>query len=201
MVEKGSKGLTTSKIENKYALRMVQNADIVLDNVFVPENNRLAKATDFATGANKCLEHSRIKVGWGACGLAAGAYEAALRYTMARKQFGRPIASFQLSQLKLSKMLGMCEAMLALIVRLQQQADADQTTIGQIGRAKGLLTSMGREVCQMAREICGGNGILLENRVMKAMMDMEALHTYEGTFEVNMLVSGREITGFNAIKK
>ena len=97
LVEKGSKGLTTKKIENKYSLRIVQNADIKLENVFVPDNNRLEKAKDFATGTNKILEHSRIKVCWGAVGIAAGAYEAALRYTMNRKQFGKPIAAFQLS--------------------------------------------------------------------------------------------------------
>ena len=85
LVEKGSKGLTTKKIENKYSLRMVQNADIYLENVFVPDHNKLAKATDFATGTNKILEHSRIKVCWGAVGCAAGAYEAALRFTMNRK--------------------------------------------------------------------------------------------------------------------
>lgn len=82
IVEKDSKGLGLKKIENKYALRIVQNADITLENVFVPENNRLAKATDFATGANKVLEHSRVKVCWGAVGIAAGAYEAALRYAV-----------------------------------------------------------------------------------------------------------------------
>ena len=87
-------------------------------------------------------------------------------------------------------------------IRVTQLADEDKTTIGQIGRTKAFCTQTGREVCQMARDICGGNGILLENRVMKAMMDMEAIHTYEGTYEVNMLVSGREITGgLNAIKK
>jgi acyl-CoA oxidase len=94
LVEKGSKGLTTKKIENKYALRMVQNADIFMENVFVPDNNKLAKADDFATGTNKILEHSRIKVCWAAVGIAAGAYEAALKYAMERKQFGKPIASF-----------------------------------------------------------------------------------------------------------
>lgn len=97
IVEKGSKGLTTKKIENKYALRIVQNADIYLDNVFVPDNNRLAKATDFGNGANLILESSRIKVVWGAVGIAAGAYEAALAYTLKRKQFGKPLAAFQLS--------------------------------------------------------------------------------------------------------
>lgn len=102
---------------------MVQNADIYLENVFVPDHNKLAKATDFATGTNKILEHSRIKVIWGAVGCAAGAYEAALHYTLKRKQFGKPIASFQLSQLKLSKMLAMVESSLAMVMRLSQLYD------------------------------------------------------------------------------
>ena len=123
LVEKGSKGLTTKNIENKYSLRIVQNADIKLENVFVPDNNRLEKAKDFATGTNKILEHSRIKVCWGAVGIAAGAYEAALRYTMNRKQFGKPIAAFQLSQLKLSKMLAIVESMLTIVTRLSQLYD------------------------------------------------------------------------------
>ena len=118
VVEKNSKGLTTKKIENKYSLRLVQNADIKLENVFVPDHNKLEKAKDFATGTNKILEHSRIKVCWGAVGIAAGAYEAALRYTMNRKQFGKPIAAFQLSQLKLSKMLAMVESMLTIVTRV-----------------------------------------------------------------------------------
>lgn len=123
LVEKGSKGLTTKKIENKYALRMVQNADIYLDNVFVPDANRLAKADDFATGTNKILEHSRIKVCWGAVGIAAGAYEAALKYTLNRKQFGRPVAGFQISQVKLSKMLAMVEGMLSMVITLSTLYD------------------------------------------------------------------------------
>ncbi len=110
-------------MENKYALRAVQNGDIKFENVFVPDKNRLEKAKDFATGTNKILEHSRVKVCWGAAGLAAGAYEAALRYTMKRQQFGKPIASFQISQLKLSKMLAMVESMLTIVIRLSQLYD------------------------------------------------------------------------------
>ena len=99
-------------------------------------------------------------------------------------------------------MLAMVESMLAMIMRLSQLYDQGLSTIGQIGRTKSYCTEVGRNVCAMARDICGGNGILIENRVMKQMMDMEAIHTYEGTYEVNMLVSGREITGgLNAIKK
>lgn len=96
VVTKGSKGLTTTKIENKYSLRVVQNADITLENCFVPKRNRLAKAKDFATGTNVVLESSRLVVAWMIGGLAVGAYEAALKYCLKRKQFGRPIASFQL---------------------------------------------------------------------------------------------------------
>ena len=97
LVESSFPGYKVDAIKNKYALRMVQNGDITLTNVFVPENNRLAKATDFATGTNVILEHSRIKVAWCATGIAAGAYEAALRYAMQRQQFGKRIASFQIS--------------------------------------------------------------------------------------------------------
>ena len=92
-------------------------------------------------------------------------------------------------------MLAMCETMMAVTVRLQQLYDAGKATIGQIGRIKSHNTQTAREVCQMARDICGGNGILMENQVIKQMMDIEAVHTYEGTYEINMLVSGREITG------
>ena len=123
IVEKGSKGLSTKKIENKFALRSVQNADIELDNVFVPDHNKLAKADDFATGTNKILEHSRIKACWGAVGIAAGAYEAALRYALQRKQFGKSIASFQISQVKLSKMLAMVEGMLSMTITLSTLYD------------------------------------------------------------------------------
>lgn len=163
--------------------------------MFVPDHNRLAKATDFATGTNKILEHSRLKVAWGAVGIAAGAYEASLRYALQRKQFGKPIAAFQLNQVKLSKMLAMCESMVALTTRIQELYDEGKATIGQIGRAKSHNTQTAREVCAMARDLCGGNGILMENQVIKQFMDIEAVHTYEGTYEVNMLVSGREITG------
>jgi alkylation response protein AidB-like acyl-CoA dehydrogenase len=136
-----------------------------------------------------------MHVAWGAAGIASGAYEAALKYALQRKQFGKPIASFQITQIKLSKMLAQCETLLAYTIRAQQLYDQGKITIGQIGRIKSHNTQVAREVVAMAREILGGNGILLENQVMKLMMDIEALHTYEGTYEVNMLVSGREITG------
>lgn len=116
IVSKGSKGLTTSKIENKYALRMVQNADIEMKDVFVPDHNKLTHSKDFATGTNTILEASRLSVAWIATGIAAGAYEAALQYCLQRKQFGKEIAKFQLIQEKLSRMLSLCEMMISNVI-------------------------------------------------------------------------------------
>lgn len=134
-------------------------------------------------------------VAWLAAGNAIGAYEHALEYTLKRKQFGRPVAQFQLVQERLSRMLGYCEMMLGLLIHLSPEMDAGRASLGQIARAKAYCTSLGREVCSLAREVCGGNGILIENHVIKAMNDAEALYTYEGTFDINSLVSGRELTG------
>jgi alkylation response protein AidB-like acyl-CoA dehydrogenase len=188
-------------MEGKLAMRVVQNAEIELTNCFVPENNKLVHAKDFATGTNAILESSRVMVAWMACGLACGAYEAALKYTLKRQQFGRPIAKFQLIQERLSRMLSNCEMVLSLLIHLSAEFDKGSATIGQIARAKANATRLGRETVALAREVCGGNGILLENRVMKAMCDMEAMYTYEGTYDINCLVSGRELTGgLSAIK-
>lgn len=194
-VEKGSKGFNTQKIERKYSLRSVWNADIKLENCFVPDKNKLTHAKDFATGTNAILEASRLLVAWLACGTAVGAYEAALKYALQRRQFGKPIAGFQLNQERLSRMLANCEFMTSSLVHLSQEFDKGKATIGQIARAKANCTRLGREVCALARETCGGNGIILDNHVMKAFMDMEAMHTYEGTYDINSLVSGRELTG------
>ncbi|CDW83571.1 acyl-dehydrogenase [Stylonychia lemnae] len=171
-----------------------KGADITLENVFVPDNNRLEHAKDF-NSANRILEHSRVGVAWLGAASACGAYEAALKYVLNRKQFGKQVASFQATQLKLSKMLGQCEMMVTLCMRITELVNQNKTTIGQIGRAKAICTALSREVCATARELCGGNGIIIDNRVMKSFMDIEAIYTYEGTYEVNMLVSGREITG------
>ncbi len=130
MVTKGSKGLKTTKIENKYSLRIVQNADIELVDVFVPDNNKLTKSKDFATGTNAILESSRLGVGWMIVGVAAGAYEAALKYCLTRHQFGKPIAKFQLIQEKLSRMLTLCEMMLSNIILVSKAMDEGKSTMG-----------------------------------------------------------------------
>ena len=166
-----------------------------MENVFVPDENRIAKAKDFATGTNVVLESSRLAVAWLCAGIAVGAYESALKYTLNRKQFGHPIASFQLIQEKLSRMLSLCEMMLSNLILVSTAMDEGRSTIGQVGRAKSGNSRLAREVTQLAREVCGGNGIILDFHVMKQLMDIEAMHTYEGTYEINSLVSGRELTG------
>lgn len=176
-------------------MRIVQYCDISLDRVFVADNAKLAKATDFANGANIMLEKVRIIVAWMVTGLAVGAYETALKYTLERKQFGRPIASFQLVQEKLSRALSLCEMMLSSLILASQAMDRGELTIGKVGRVKSGCTKFTREVCQLAREVCGGNGIIIDNTVMKHLMDVESMHTFGGTYDVNSLVSGRELTG------
>ena len=177
------------------ALRMTQNAEILLKDCFVPDCNKLTHSKDFASGTNKMLESSRIMVAWMAAGVAAGAYEAAIKYTTGRIQFGKPIAQFQLIQERLSRMMANCEFTISNLARLSQQFDLSKVTIGQVARAKANATRLARETCALARESFGGNGILLDHHVIKAMGDLEAMYTYEGTYDINMLISGRELTG------
>ena len=184
--------------------RMTQNADIYLKDVFVSDANRLTYATDFQEGTNALLKTSRIQVAFWAAGVAVGAYEAALKYCLERKQFGKPIAKFQLIQERLSRMLGMCESMTLHLCHIAQEIERDDgkhLTMGQIARAKAHASLQAREIVRLAREVMGGNGILLENRAMKHFNDIETMYTGEGTYDINVLVSGRELTGgLSAIK-
>lgn len=166
-----------------------------MKDCFVPDRNKLVHATDFSTGTSRILEATRIMVSWAAIGVSAGAYEAALRYTLKRVQFGKPIAKFQLIQERLSRMLANIEFSLSHVASISQDFDKGLITSGQVARLKAHSTRLGRETTALARECLGGNGILLEHRVMKAMADMEACYTYEGTYDINSLVSGRELTG------
>lgn len=200
VVDLKSKGVTVEKIEGKYSLRSTQNCNIYFNNVFVPEENRLEKTQDFATGAGKVLKHSRVNVSWAAIGIAVGAYDHCIKYISNRKQFGKTISSFQLSQEKIARMMGNIQGMIHFAARVTQRYYDGKATMGQITLCKAWCTLRGREVVALARELCGGNGIILENGVMKAFIDMEAIHTYEGTYEINSLVAGRELTGVSAFK-
>ena len=197
LVEKDTPGFTTEKMEHKIALRAVQNAIITMDGVRVPESMRLQRASSFRDTAN-VLRMTRASVAWQAVGCARGAYEHALRYSTQREQFGRPIGGFQLVQDQLVRMLGNVTASLCMVTRLSQLQDAGAMTDEQASLAKAFCTVKARETVGLARELLGGNGILLEHNVGRFVADAEAIYSYEGTREINTLIVGRAITGLSA---
>jgi glutaryl-CoA dehydrogenase len=197
VVEKDNPGMTTTKIEHKIALRTVQNADIVLRDCHVPESDRLQNATSFAD-TNKVLRRTRGGVAWGSTGTMMAAYETALAYAKEREQFGRPIGGFQLIQDLLVRMLGNITASLGMAVKLAQMQDADTARDEHAALAKEFCTTKMRETVAMAREVVGGNGVVLDYGVAKFFADAEALYSFEGTRQINTLVVGRSITGLSA---
>lgn len=198
VVEQGTEGFSAVDLQDKIALRAVQNALITLKDVRVPEDNRLQEANSFKDTA-KVLRMTRAGVAWSAVGCARGAYEHALRYANERTQFGKPIAGFQLVQDLLVRMLGNITASAAMCARLSELQDAGRMTDEQASLAKAFSTVRMRETVGWARELMGGNGILLEYDVGRYVADAEAIYSYEGTREVNTLIVGRAITGRGAI--
>jgi glutaryl-CoA dehydrogenase len=197
VVHKGAEGFIPMKIHDKIALRVVQNALITLDNVRVPEEDRLQLAESFRDTA-KVLRLTRAGVAWQATGCARGAYEHALSYARERLQFGKPIASFQLVQDLLVKMLSNVTASACMCVRLSQLQQEGKAKDHHSAMAKAFCTVRMRETVGYARELLGGNGILLEHQVGRFVADAEAIYSYEGTREINTLIVGRAITGLSA---
>ena len=198
VVEKDTPGFTTVDLEDKIALRAVQNALITLEDVRVPEENRLQEAHSFRETAN-VLRLTRAGVAWSAVGCSRGAYEHALRYALQRTQFEKPIVEFQLVQDLLVRMLGNITASAAMCARLSQLQSENRMTDEHASMAKAFCTVRMRETVGWARELMGGNGILLENHVGRYVADAEAIYSYEGTREVNTLIVGRAVTGKSAI--
>lgn len=197
LVEREAEGVRLEKIMGKTALRMMQNADIHLDGVRVPESMRLGNVNSFKDVA-AMLRRMRSDVSWIATGIQAGAYEAALRYVKEREQFGRPIAHFQLIQEKLARMLGNVTASLSMVAQLAEQQDKGIYRDEDSALAKMWICTRMRETVALAREVAGGNGITLETDVARFHADAEAVYSYEGTHEINALVVGRSITGKSA---
>ncbi|MDC7995180.1 acyl-CoA dehydrogenase family protein [Altibacter sp. HG106] len=197
LVRKGNPGFVAEKMEDKMALRTVQNALITMTECRVPESDRLQKCDSFKDTA-KVLKMTRAAVAWQAVGCARGAYESALKYTKKREQFGRPIASFQLIQNHLVEMLSNLTAMQTLCFRLSELQDADLLTDEHASLAKVFCSMRTRDVVSQAREVMGGNGILLDHDVARFVADAEAIYSYEGTKEINTLIVGRAITGYSA---
>ncbi|WP_442542651.1 acyl-CoA dehydrogenase family protein [Arthrobacter sp. KN11-1C] len=199
LVPTDAPGVKLSKIERKTSLRIMQNADIELTQVRVTASARLERINSFADVA-ACLRNMRSDVAWIAAGASAGAYEAALKYVSGRLQFGKPLASFQLIQQKLATMLTNVTASLAMVVSLTQAQDEGIYVDENSAMAKMFTARMLRETAALAREICGGNGILLDYDVARFHADAEAIYSYEGTDEINALILGRAITGIGAFR-
>ena len=197
IVENKTPGFHAEKIENKMALRVTQNALITLKDCRVAEANRLQRDRSFRDTA-KVLRATRAGVAWEAVGCSMGAYEHALAYAQQRQQFGKPIGSFQMVQDMLVKMLGNITASLAMVFRLSQIQDGAGIGDEHASLAKAFCTVKMRETVGLARELLGGNGILLDHHVARFVADAEALYSYEGTREINSLIVGRAITGFSA---
>ncbi|MCB5293033.1 acyl-CoA dehydrogenase family protein [Arthrobacter sp. SO3] len=200
LVDRDAAGVTLEKIHRKTALRMMQNAHITLDGVRVPESMRLHNVDSFRDVA-AMLRAMRSDVAWIATGIQAGAFEAALRYVTERKQFGRPVGSFQLVQEKLARMLGNVTSSLSLVVRLTEQQDKGIYRDQDSALAKMQTSLLMRETVALAREVVGGNGITLDTDVARFHADAEAVYSYEGTHEINALIVGRALTGESAFTR
>ncbi|MGY3496374.1 acyl-CoA dehydrogenase family protein [Bradyrhizobium sp. USDA 4502] len=197
VVAKDNPGFSVEKIKTKMALRVVQNGLITLKDCRVPEADRLQNANSFKDTA-KVLRMTRTGVAWFAVGCAMGAYEHALRYATERRQFGKPIGGFQLVQDLLVRMLSNVTATQAMMLRLGQMQDKGVMLDEHASLAKAFCTVKCRESVGYARELLGGNGILLENHIGRFVADAEAIYSYEGTREMNTLIVGKSITGLSA---
>jgi glutaryl-CoA dehydrogenase len=197
LVETPTPGYDATVIESKGAARSIWQADIHLDGVRVPAENLLPGARTFKD-AGRVLTSTRSSIAWAALGHAVAAYDAALTYTSQRTQFGRPLCSFQIVQDRLVKMLAEVTAMQLYCMQLARLASAGRLSDTMAGLAKMNNTRKARQVIAEARDLLGGNGILLENHVIRHMTDIEVLHTYEGTETMQTLIVGRDITGVGA---
>jgi len=198
LVEKGSEGLSTEVMTGKMGKRAVWQAEVRLEDVRVPAENKLEKANSFKD-TSKVLSATRYGVAWEGIGHAVACYEAALSYAKERKIFTRPLEGYQLIQNKLANMLAEITNMQLMCFRLSQLAAEGKMTGGMASLAKMNTAKKAKQVCSDARDILGGNGILLEYLVAKHLADMEVVYTYEGTDIVQSLIVGREITGVQAM--
>jgi glutaryl-CoA dehydrogenase len=198
VVDKGTPGFEARVMTGKTALRAVWQAELTLTGVRVPAENRLAGCSSFKD-VSAVLDRTRYTVAWRALGLATGAYELALAHALRREQFGSPIAGYQLVQDKLARMLAEITAMQLMCWRLSSLADQGRMTAAMASLAKMNHAAKARRIVADARDILGGDGILLDHHVARHFADMEAVYTFEGTDSVQALIVGRAVTGLSAI--
>jgi glutaryl-CoA dehydrogenase len=197
LAEKGMKGLSTSRIEGKFSLRVSPTGEIALEQVFVPEENLLPGVSGLK-GPFSCLNKARYGISWGALGAAEFCWHAARRYTLERKQFGRPLAANQLIQLKLVNMQTEIALGLQAALRLGRLMDEGRATPEMISLCKRNACGKSLDIARVARDMHGGNGISDEFHVIRHVMNLEAVNTYEGTHDVHALILGRAQTGISA---
>ncbi len=197
IVETDRPGYSATKISNKIGLRIMQNADIVLDEVRIPESNLLPGATEFSR-ANDLLRDSRAWVGWQAAGIQLAAFDIARSYALERKQFGKELARFQLVQQQLADILGNANASLSMMVELARIQQAGKLEMVQAAMCKATTTRLARSSVAMGRSLLGGNGITTDYEMAKLFGDAEILYTYEGSYEINSMIVARAVTGKSA---
>ncbi|MCW5604172.1 MAG: acyl-CoA dehydrogenase [Burkholderiales bacterium] len=197
ILEKGMRGLSAPKIEGKFSLRASVTGEIVMDEVFVPEENLLPGVSGLK-GPFSCLNKARYGIAWGALGAAEFCWHAARNYTLERRQFGRPLAANQLIQLKLANMQTEITLGLQAVLRLGRLMDDDRAAPEMISLLKRNSCGKSLEIARIARDMHGGNGISDEFHVIRHVMNLEAVNTYEGTHDIHALILGRAITGIPA---
>jgi glutaryl-CoA dehydrogenase len=197
IVEKGMEGFKAPEIHGKWSLRASATGELVFEDVKIPKENILPGVKGLK-GPLSCLTKARFGIAWGAIGLAMDCYDTALRYAKERSQFGRPIGAFQLQQKKLAEMLTEITKAQLLNWRLAVLMDEGKGTPAQVSMCKRNSCAIAQDVCRDARQILGGMGITDEYSVMRHMMNLESVITYEGTHDIHLLITGMDITGFNA---
>jgi len=199
IVERGMEGFTTPEIRNKWSLRASITGELVFDNVKVPKQNLLPNAEGLS-GPLGCLDSARYGIAWGALGAAMDCYDTARRYSLERIQFSKPIAGFQLTQKKLAEMITEITKAQLLVWRLGTLKNDGRATTAQISMAKRNNVDMALKVAREARQILGAMGITGEFSIMRHMMNLESVVTYEGTHDIHLLITGADVTGIQAFK-
>ena len=199
IVERGMEGFSTPETHNKWSLRASATGELIFDNVKVPKENLLPNKSGLGAPLG-CLDSARYGISWGAIGAAMDCYDTALRYAKERVQFGKPIAATQLQQKKLAEMITEITKAQLLAFRLGQLKNEGRATTAQISMAKRNNVEMAITIAREARQVLGGMGITGEYSIMRHMMNLESVITYEGTHDIHLLITGADITGHQAFK-
>ena len=199
IVERGMEGFTTPETHNKWSLRASATGELIFNDVKVPKNNLMPNKSGLGAPL-KCLDSARYGIAWGAIGAAMDCYDTALKYSKERSQFGKPIGGFQLQQKKLSEMVTEITKAQLLAWRLGSLKNEGKATTAQISMAKRNNVEMAIKVVREARQVLGGMGITGDYPIMRHMMNLESVITYEGTHDIHLLITGLDITGLNAFK-